>query len=73
MKVEVQLPLMTFLSRTLKRAYLESSQEMAELMELVKAGKIEIDVEEVRHILRVDDNIAVSKTGRIKELVCLEH
>ena len=73
MKVEVQLPLMTFLSRTLKRAYLESSQEMAELMELVKAGKIEIDVEEVRHILRVNDNIAVSKTGRIKELVCLEH
>ena len=64
---------MTFLSRTLKRAYLESSQEMAELMELVKAGKIEIDVEEVRHILRVNDNIAVSKTGRIKELVCLEH
>jgi D-arabinose 1-dehydrogenase-like Zn-dependent alcohol dehydrogenase len=64
---------MTFLSRTLKRAYLESSQEMAELMELVKAGKIEIDVEEVRHILRVNDNISVSKTGRIKELVCLEH
>ena len=73
MKVEVQLPLMTFLSRTLKRAYLESSQEIAELMELVKAGKIEIDVEEVRHISRVNDNIAVSKTGRIKELVCLEH
>ena len=46
---------------------------MAELMELVKAGKIEIDVEEVRHISRVNDNIAVSKTGRIKELVCLEH
>lgn len=73
MKVEVQLPLMTFLSRTLKRAYLESSQEMAELMELVKAGKIEIDVEEVRQISRVNDNIAISKTGRIKELVCLEH
>jgi hypothetical protein len=42
LKVEVQLPLMTFLSRTPKRAYLESSQEMAELMDLIKAGKIEI-------------------------------
>ena len=72
-KFEVQLPLMTFSSRTLKGAYLGSIQEMAELMELVKAGKIEIDVEEVRHISRVNDNIADSKTGRIKELVCLEH
>ena len=58
MKVEVQLPLMTFLSRTPKRAYLESSQEMAELMELVKAGKIEPVSVDTRHISKANDTIS---------------
>ena len=72
-KFEVQLPLMTFSSRTLKGAYLGSIQEMAELMELVKAGKIEPVAVEARHISTANDTLLDLKNGNIKGLVCLKH
>lgn len=72
-KFEVQLPLMTFSSRTLKGAYLGSIQEMAELMELVKAGKIEPVAVEVRNISTANDTLLDLKNGNIKGLVCLKH
>ena len=72
-KFEVQLPLMTFSSRTLKGVYLGSIKEMAELMELVKAGKIEPVPVETRHISKVNDTILHLKEGKIKGLVSLIH
>ena len=72
-KFEVQLPLMTFSSRTLKGVYLGSIKEMAELMELVKAGKIEPVPVETRHISKVNDTIKKLKAGKIKGLVSLIH
>lgn len=72
-KFEVQLPLMTFSSRTLKGVYLGSIKEMAELMELVKAGKIEPVPVETRHISKVNDTILQLKEGKIKGLVSLIH
>jgi D-arabinose 1-dehydrogenase-like Zn-dependent alcohol dehydrogenase len=46
---------------------------MAELMELVKAGKIEPVPVETRHISKVNDTIGELKAGKIKGLVSLIH
>ena len=72
-KFEVQLPLMTFSSRVLQGSYLGSIQEMKELMELVKAEKIEPVPVETRHISMANDTIADLKAGKIPGLVCLKH
>ncbi|MFQ3340191.1 MAG: propanol-preferring alcohol dehydrogenase, partial [Gammaproteobacteria bacterium] len=72
-KFEVQLPLMTITSRTLKGCYLGSIQEMAELMDLVRAGKIEPVPVETRHISKANDTINDLKTGKIKGLVSLKY
>ena len=72
-KFEVQLPLMTFTSRVLQGSYLGSIQEMKELMDLVRAGKIEPVPVEARHISSANDTIADLKAGKIPGLVCLKH
>ena len=72
-KFEVQLPLMTFSSRVLQGSYLGSIQEMRELMDLVRAGKIEPVPVEARHVSMANDTIADLKAGNIPGLVCLKH
>jgi len=72
-KFEVQLPLMTFSSRVLQGSYLGSIQEMKELMDLVRAGKIEPVPVEARHVSMANDTIADLKAGNIPGLVCLKH
>jgi alcohol dehydrogenase/propanol-preferring alcohol dehydrogenase len=72
-KYEVQLPLMTLSTRTMKGCYLGSIDEMRELMDLVRAGKIESVPVETRPASQANDTLADLKNGNIKGLVCLKH
>ena len=72
-KFEVQLPLMTITSRTLKGCYLGSIQEMAELMDLVRAGKIDPVPVEARPASEANQTLEDLKNGKISGLVCLNY
>jgi len=72
-KYEVQLPLMTLSTRTMKGCYLGSIDEMRELMDLVRAGKIESVPVETRPASQANNTLADLKNGNIKGLVCLKH
>jgi D-arabinose 1-dehydrogenase-like Zn-dependent alcohol dehydrogenase len=48
-------------------------QEMKELMELVRSGKIEPVEVESRHISEATDTLLDLKNGDISGLVCLKH
>ena len=69
----LQLPLHTFTARTITGTYVGSLKEMGELMELVKAGKIEPIEVETRPASLASDTLADLKSGQIKGLVCLKH
>lgn len=69
----LQLPLHTFTARTITGTYVGSLKEMGELMELVKAGKIEPIEVETRPASQASDTLVDLKSGQIKGLVCLKH
>ena len=72
-KYEVQLPLMTLSTRTMKGCYLGSIDEMGELMDLVRAGKIDPVPVESRPASEANEALQDLKSGKIKGLVCLKH
>jgi D-arabinose 1-dehydrogenase-like Zn-dependent alcohol dehydrogenase len=72
-KFDLQLPLHTFTARTISGTYVGSMQEMKELMELVRSGKIEPVEVESRHISEATDTLLDLKNGDISGLVCLKH
>ena len=69
----LQLPLHTFTARTITGTYVGSLKEMGELMELVRAGKIEPIEVETRPASQASDTLSDLKSGQIKGLVCLKH
>ncbi len=72
-KFDLQLPLHTFTARSITGTYVGSMQEMKELMELVRSGKIEPVEVESRHISQATDTLLDLKNGDISGLVCLKH
>jgi alcohol dehydrogenase/propanol-preferring alcohol dehydrogenase len=57
----------------MKGCYLGSIDEMRELMDLVRAGKIENVPVETRPASQANDTLSDLKNGNIKGLVCLKH
>jgi alcohol dehydrogenase/propanol-preferring alcohol dehydrogenase len=72
-KFDLPLPLHTFTARTISGTYVGSMQEMKELMDLVREGKIEPIAVESRPASDASDTLADLKAGKIKGLVCLKH
>lgn len=72
-KFDLPLPLHTFTARTISGTYVGSMQEMKELMDLVREGKIEPIEVETRPASEASDTLADLKAGKIKGLVCLKH
>ena len=72
-KFDLQLPLHTFTARSITGTYVGSMQEMKELMELVRSGKIEPVEVQSRHISEATDTLRDLKNGDVSGLVCLKH
>ena len=72
-KFDLQLPLHTFTARTISGTYVGSMQEMKELMNLVRSGKIEPVAVETRPASQASVTLSDLKLGKIKGLVCLKH
>ena len=72
-KFDLQLPLHTFTARTISGTYVGSMQEMKELMNLVRSGKIEPVAVETRPASQASVTLSELKLGKIKGLVCLKH
>lgn len=71
-KYSLTLPMMTFGARTIEGSYVGSLAEMHELMELVRANKIEPVKVNERDLSEVNKTLADLKNGNIEGLVCLK-
>ena len=71
-KYSLTLPMMTFGARTIEGSYVGSLAEMHELMELVRANKIEPVKVNERDLSEVNKTLADLKSGNIEGLVCLK-
>ena len=72
-KFAVQLPLFAFTARTLQGSYTGSMKEMAELMSIVRDGKINPIETEIRKFSDVNKALKDLKDGKVKGLVSLKY
>jgi D-arabinose 1-dehydrogenase-like Zn-dependent alcohol dehydrogenase len=72
-QISIPLPMQALLEKKLMGSYVGSLGDMAELMELVVAGKIDPVAVETRDVSAANETLEQMKEGKLLGLVALTH